>query len=339
MRHGLALRMSTPHDKLFKTVFSGVEHARGELASVLPASIARAIDWPSLTLLSGEFADVAAESLESDLLFKVQLADEEALLYVLFEHQSSADRSMPFRLLRYMTRVWERCAREQPGARLPAIIPVVLYHGERAWTGSRRFVDLLRLPQRLAKDMAPFVPDVTYVLDDLSKLDDQALHQRALTDLARIALVLLQRCRNSQDPTAILRPWAQTFAAVLAAPHGREAIQLVARYTAEVSDAEPELVFRFFIELGPEAEEIFMTTADRLREQGRNLGVTEGITQGIAQGVTQGIAITLTRLLNLRFGPLPAAALARIQAAAPEELERWTDSVLTAASLTEVLED
>ena len=128
-----------------------------------------------------------------------------------------------------------------------------------------------------------------------------------------------------------MRPWAQTLVAVLRAPHGREALQLVARYTAEVSDAEPELVFRFFIELGPEAEEIFMTTADRLREQGRHLGVTEGITQGIAA--------TLTRQLNLKFGPLPAAVLARIQAAAPEELERWTDRVLTAASLNEVLGD
>jgi hypothetical protein len=68
-----------------------------------------------------------------------------------------------------------------------------------------------------------------------------------------------------------------------------------------------------------------MTTADRLREQGRHLGVAEGI------------ARTLTRQLTLKFGPLSAAALSRVQAAPPEELERWTDRVLTASSLEDVL--
>jgi predicted transposase YdaD len=192
----------------------------------------------------------------------------------------------------------------------------------------------LHVPEQLAGVIAPFVPDFTYVLDDLSKLDDLALRRRALTDLGRIALVLLQRCRDVQDPGAILRPWQQTLQAVLTAPHGREALQLVARYTAEVSDAEPELVYRFFIELGPDAEEIFMTTADRLREQGRNLGLAEGRAEGKAAGV----AATLLRQLNLKFGPLPAAALARIEAAVPEELEQWTDRVLTAGSLDEVIQ-
>jgi predicted transposase/invertase (TIGR01784 family) len=321
--------MSNPHDKFFKAVFSGIEHARGELASVLPAAIARAIDWSSLTLISGEHTDLTAESLESDLLFTAQLDGDKALLYFLFEHQSSADRTMPFRLLRYMTRIWERFAKDAPGERLPIIIPLVLHHAERSWTFTTQFRDLLRVPERLAQAVAPFVPDFTFVLDDLSKLDEHALRHRALTDLARIALVVMQRCRESKDPGTILRPWVQTLVGVLTAPNGREALQLVARYTAEVSDAEPELIYRFFAELGPEAEEIFMTTADRLREQGRQLGVAEGRTEGIAR--------TLTRQLTLKFGPLSAAALARIQAAAPEELERWTDRVLTAGSLEDVV--
>ena len=81
----------------------------------------------------------------------------------------------------------------------------------------------------------------------------------------------------------------------LRAPNGREALQLVARYTAEVSDAEPELVYRFFVELGPDAEEIFMTTADRLREQGRSLGLAEGRAHGIAEGRAAGVAAMLVR--------------------------------------------
>jgi hypothetical protein len=105
----------------------------------------------------------------------------------------------------------------------------------------------------------------------------------------------------------------------------------VARYTAEVSDADTELVYSFFVELGPDAEEIIMSTADRWREQGR--------TAGLAEGRAAGVAATLIRQLNLKFGPLSASALARVQAASSEDLERWTDRVLTAASLDDVIEE
>lgn len=327
--------MSSPHDKFFKAVFSGIEHARSELVSVLPQAVVRAVDWTTLTLISGEYTDlVGGESLESDLLFTAQLDDTPALLYLLFEHQSSVDRTMPFRLLRYMTRIWERCAKEAPSERLPIIIPLVLHHGERSWNAATQFRHLVQVPERLAEALAPFIPDFTYVLDDLCKLDDDALRGRALTDLARVALLIMQRCRESKDPGAILRPWAQALVGVLTAPNGREALQLVARYTAEVSDAEPELVFDFFAELGPEAKEMFMTTADRLREQGHSRGIAEGRNLGIAEGQ----AALLARQLGRKFGPLSETIHQRLKSANLAELELWADRVLAASSLDEVFE-
>ena len=71
---------------------------------------------------------------------------------VLFEHQSTVDSLMSFRLLRYEIRIRERWLRDNPGAhRLPAILPVVLHHSVDGWTGSTSFEDLLdgRPPRRL----------------------------------------------------------------------------------------------------------------------------------------------------------------------------------------------
>jgi predicted transposase/invertase (TIGR01784 family) len=329
--------VSNPHDKFFKAVFSGIEHARSELVSVLPPAVVRAVDWTSLTLISGEHTDaVGGESLESDLLFTARLEDAPALLYLLFEHQSSVDRTMPFRLLRYMTRVWERFAKDAPSERLPIIIPLVLHHGERGWTAATQFRDLLEVPEQLAETLAPFIPDFTYVLDDLCKLDDDALRGRALTDLARVALLIMQRCRESKDPGAILRPWAQTLVGVLTAPNGREALRLVARYTAEVSDAEPEPIFDFFAELGPEAKEIFMTTADRLRERGIVEGHSRGIAEGRILGIAEGQAALLARQLGRKFGPLSETIHQRLKDADLAELELWADRLLAAESLEEV---
>lgn len=70
--------------------------------------------------------------------------------FFLFELQSYNDLTMPLRLLVYMTAVWldyfknsDKNKQKQKGCRLPAIMPIVLYNGERSWTASRRFKKMI----------------------------------------------------------------------------------------------------------------------------------------------------------------------------------------------------
>lgn len=65
-----------------------------------------------------------------------------------------------------------------------------------------------------------------------------------------------------------------------------------------------------------------MTTAHDLRAEGR----------------VEGEANVLVRQLTRRFGPLPESTEAAIRAASLEQLELWTDRVLGAVSLDEVLD-
>jgi predicted transposase/invertase (TIGR01784 family) len=46
----------------------------------------------------------------------------------------------------------------------------------------------------------------------------------------------------------------------------------------------------------------------------------------------------LQRLLNKRFGPLPPWAIERLETASPEQLEHWTDELLTAKALDALLD-
>lgn len=70
---------------------------------------------------------------------------------------------------------------------------------------------------------------------------------------------------------------------------------------------------------------------------GRKEGRMEGRVEGRNQGRLEGEIAVLARLLTRRFGPLPTWAEARLHAATEEALAEWTDAVLDAASLTEVL--
>jgi flagellar biosynthesis/type III secretory pathway protein FliH len=76
-----------------------------------------------------------------------------------------------------------------------------------------------------------------------------------------------------------------------------------------------------------------MTTAERIRQEGVSQGISQGITQGLSQGLSRGQVKTLLHLLHKRFGPLPEAVVARIQAASDAELDRLTDRILDADSL------
>ena len=61
------------------------------------------------------------------------------------------------------------------------------------------------------------------------------------------------------------------------------------------------------------------------------------IATGRMEGRVEGEARVLARLLVRRFGALPAWAEARLNAAGEAELARWTDALLDAPSLTEVI--
>jgi hypothetical protein len=63
----------------------------------------------------------------------------------------------------------------------------------------------------------------------------------------------------------------------------------------------------------------------------------EGRSQILQEGRNEGERSLLLRLLRARFGELPAAAIARVEAAEPAELERWGERMFDAATLDEVL--
>ncbi|MBL1079450.1 hypothetical protein JK358_34095 [Nocardia sp. 2] len=79
-------------------------------------------------------------------------------------------------------------------------------------------------------------------------------------------------------------------------------------------------------QLGPEAKEALMTTAERLEAKGR------------AEGRTEGRAEALLELLALRFGPVPASTANRVHNASIDQLQQWTARVLTADTLAKVFE-
>ena len=192
---------SSPHDALFKSTFEQPDIARSQLELVLPADVRAHLDLATLEIHPGSFRDAKLEPTYTDLLYAVRtLAGEQAFIYVVFEHQSSFDATMPFRMLRYMVGVWERWQQEQQHERaktLPIVLPVLLHHGNGKWKAAPELASMFDGSAELLEAVRPYQPHFRFLLDDLSAMSAEALAARTLHALGRlIQLALRLRARG-----------------------------------------------------------------------------------------------------------------------------------------------
>jgi hypothetical protein len=315
--------VAQPHDALFRFVFGKPVHAASELRAVLPAALLNRLDLTSLRPVNGSFVDEELTNRHCDVLMRTRLDGREAFVYVLIEHQSSPDRMMPLRMLRYLMRIWDRYLEENPKAKqLPMIVPLVVYQGSRRWTYPVELSELLDVDPETAGLAGGFLPRFRFVLDDLTQLDRTALRARPITTPVRLTVRLLRIVpTHTGDATAAIDPDdINDLRDTLCYPDWRELMTAFLTYIEAGSETPLHRLAWLAAQIGPEAEEVFVTTADMLRAEGR----------------AEGVASVLVRQLTRRFGAVPDGARDRIDAAPLEQLEAWSDRVLDAATLDDV---
>jgi predicted transposase YdaD len=339
--------MSGLHDLFARYTFGHPERAAAELRAVLPAHVVSEVDWSSLRREPVSVVDPELRETESDLLFTARLhTGRPLLLYVLLEHQSTVDRWMALRMLRYVVRQVERWRQEHPErTRLPVIIPLVMYHGPGGvWTAPRRVEDLFELPEGEAERerWRALVPRFEYLLDDLTAEREAALRARPGPPLARLAWLVLRYGRTGELARK-LPDWTALFAQVQAGPEGAEHLVVVIRYLVWTEGKAVHTAARRVLHSvvdGQRAEELMGTWAEEMMERGLQEGRQEGREEGLQQGLLRGRAEYILRILGARRVPVDEEARQRILTCADmATLDRWFDRSLNAATLSDVLDD
>jgi predicted transposase YdaD len=319
--------MSSPHDALVKSTFSQPEHAAAWIRFVLPSALAARIDFATLTLLPGSFVDDTLRDRHTDLLYAVTTTGGALLkIYLLFEHQSTVDPLMPYRLLRYMVKIWDaHLAAHGEAKRLPPIVPLVLHHSEKGWTAGTAFEDVLAVDEETLAALLAHVPRFRFILDDISDEPDEALRARAMTALGRLMLFCLRHAREPAVLVDELGRWLDLRREILQARNGMAAMGAIWRYILHVSarggSTKEDLVQKLLLIVGPEGKAEMVSIADEFIEEGRKEGARQ----------------ILLKLLSARFGALPRAVVDRIQAADVARLDAWAERLLTATTLDEAL--
>ena len=302
------------HDALFKQVLSDPALACTFLREHLPAEVLSLLGPEAPELISGSFVDEELRQSHSDLLYRMHLkVERDAFAYVLVEHKSSPDSGARLQLLRYVVRLltdwYERNKKKLP---LPPVLPLLVHQGPEGWNFSCEFTDLFGT---VPEPLRPYVPSFRHALVDLGPMDDTTL---SCETRLRAFLKALKYSRRSDLPACIgivlaEAPWLDEG----------DLLVILTYLSKGPVEVNKRVIQETLLRLLPERKERIM----------RSFGQPY-----YEEGCANGEAKILTRLLEKRFGAIPASLRERIFAADVSSLDTWVERVLDAPDLQSIFE-
>ncbi|MBW5879303.1 Rpn family recombination-promoting nuclease/putative transposase [Yersinia enterocolitica] len=267
----------TPHDATFRQFLTQPEIARDFMELHLPAELRTICNLNTLKLESGSFVEDDLRQYFSDVLYSVKTTEGDGYVHVLIEHQSSPDKHMAFRLIRYAVAAMQRHL-DAGHKKLPLVIPVLFYVGKRSpYPYSTRWLDEFDNPERAAKLYSGAFPlvDVTVIPDD-----DIIGHRRMA------ALTLLQKHIHQRDLAELMDKLATTLLAGYLS--STQVVSLVHYLLQAGNTSDAEAFVRELAQRVPQHGDVLMTIAQQLEQKGIEKGIQLGEQRGIEKGRYEG---------------------------------------------------
>jgi len=322
------------HDHSYKLLFSHAELVRDLIRGFVHEDWVREIDFSTLERVEGSFVTQELRERESDIIWRARWGGERWLyVYLLLEFQSTIDPFMALRVMVYTGLLWQGLARDgelSPVGKLPPVLPLVLYNGDRPWGAA---LDLAELVEEVPGGLELYRPRFRYCLLDEARIADEDL--APLRNLAA-ALFRLEKSRDATDIERVLKSlleWLQT-------PEQSSLRQAFAAWVVKVlSNRLPGVEIPQVADL----QEVKSMLAERITEWTLQWK-QEGFEKGLEKGREEGQEESLTRLrevllrgLEDRFGAVPESVRGKVAAIGSlEEIAKLIARMAMATSLDTV---
>ena len=323
-----------PHDSGYKLLFSYPYLVESLIRGFVPGSWINNLDFKSLEPVREAHPRDEIGVRHNDLIWRLRWRDsvEWIYVYLMLEFQSTVQQFMAIRVLDYdggLYRQIVRALRPKHDTKLPIVLPLVLYRGDRRWTAKQDVFDLIA---PAPPEIAPYLPHLRYLLLDVNAFSAnqlQSMHNPAaclfwLESLERMntqPIAELDRLLSGPDDESLRRAFA---------------IWLTTTYLkSRVADTNVPMKENLE-EVVPMIEANKYDWTAEWREEGWRKGEAEGRRKGEAEGRRKGEAALLLRQLSRLYGPLPAAIEARVREARADQLLEWGERLVTTGSLDEI---
>ncbi|CNK13209.1 Rpn family recombination-promoting nuclease/putative transposase [Yersinia mollaretii] len=255
----------TPHDAIFKQFLTHQQTARDFLEIHLPPELRQICDLDTLQLESGSFIENDLRAFYSDILYSLKTQTQEGYVYALIEHQSSPDKHMAFRLMRYAIAAMQRHL-DAGNDQLPLVIPILFYHGQvTPYPHPMSWLQAFNEPTlagRLYGGDFPLV-DVTVISDD-----------EIMTHRGIAILELLQKHIRRRDLSELSDQLVRLISSGYT--NGDQLISVMNYMLQNGEAAAPETFIWELAHRSPQHKELLMTIAQKLEKKGHMEGLMEG---------------------------------------------------------------
>jgi len=322
----------TRYDEAYKKLFSHASVVAELLRGFVREPWVGELDLGSLERVEASFVSDDLRVRESDMVWRVRFRGEWLYVYILLEFQSEVDRYMPLRMWVYLGMLLQELLRRgelTPGRKLPPVLPLVLYNGERPWSGP---VELSELMEPGPGGLDKYRPQLRCLVLDEQRYKDSEL--RSMRNLVA-AVFRLEQCREPEQVLAVLEAVSEW----LQEPEQAELRRAFLAWLNEVVSARVGEDLRLpELDNLREARTMLGERVKEWQERYKAEGRQEGLEEGLQQGLRRGEAELLLRQLERKFGPVPEHVRRRIEEADEEQLLLWGERVLTAEQLNEVFD-
>ena len=360
------------NDASYRNLFNHASMIQWLLSRYVAQPWVGELDFTTLEPVKAHFVGAENQKRESDLIWRARLkqSDDWFYVFVLVEFQSTVDRFMALRVLTYICLLYEDLIRQKAltqNDKLPPVMPIVLYNGDRPWTMPLQLHELI---EAVTGGLENHVPRFEYILLDEAHLPPESLQPldnpvtavfqleqaESLHDLRRVVteLVHLLEGPDMTGPRRDMVTWLRRVILPVAFP-GESFPEL--QGLKETEDMLAERVKRWpeqWMAQGRQ-EGLEQGRSEGLQRglvqgrteglvqgrteglvQGRTEGLVQGRTEGLVQGRTEGLRTAIMLQLEMKFGELGPGYSDRLQAATLDELQRWATRLLDASSVDEV---
>ena len=286
-------KINNVHDKFFKTAMSDLHVAKEFMQQHLPAPVLSATDLSTLTLQKESFIEQDLQQMLSDVLYQAKINGTDGYIYLLAEHQSTPDRLMAFRLLRYTCRIMAHHIEHLKHCTLPVVVPLVFYHGKRIYSHSTDIFDLFGNSRALAEStlLQPFN------LIDANTIPDEELKQQVWSGV----LTFMQKHIHTRNLLQCIHELMPLFKKLMTLEAEHYIISTM-EYAIKAGNIDSiEELAKLTNELSPELEGKVMTLAERLEAKGKAAGMSEGMAAGMTTGQAEATRRVAASMLSRGF--------------------------------------
>lgn len=176
------------HDKIFKTIFED----KGEAANFIneALNLKNKITKNQLEKYNSSYITITFQGKEADIVYKIKGRN----IFILIEHQSTVDYSMPFRILTYQMEIMRSAIDiskiKNKEYKMPVVIPIVLYTGKEKWDVAQT----LKYKQEKLEETN--VEPSKFNLVNISDLDKKVLIEK---ESFMSKVFILEKTKNSKE--------------------------------------------------------------------------------------------------------------------------------------------